>query len=400
MPGARSETVDSSSQVDPFLVNSTICPICGTKQKQRRLKSHLFIEQDRDIDMYPRKILRKKNGLEQYHPFMYYMWHCPFCHFTSSYTLFAEPARNSSLTEARFAQIIKQKLDSDARTSDVVAILSNDLDLDLDLRDFDSVIRLYLLAIFLLQTDQEVGFKNALTLGRYCLRLAWVFRELDHDASAKQDLQPQLSELMEVLAEDWPNLPGDEQKALQAAALYYMAALRSPGLVETELDELQLILLAARIYLKLGDLAEGRKLWSRASSISKKAEYKVKETLTRVHKAKSELISARNSKYKLLESKEKQLTGNIAQLEAKAVEVDSQSRRMRNLVLEVQDIVFDLEADLIEQQMEQAKALIAKMGDTPPAELRSLLEKKGFLPKVINSLVSEKKSRGFLGLFH
>ena len=89
---------------NPFIVTTAQCPVCENHAEQRSFKSHVFFTKDKDFDMRPTTYGWHNPSFGKLHPPLYYMWHCPRCHYTASQTVFKAPETNTSLTHKRMAE--------------------------------------------------------------------------------------------------------------------------------------------------------------------------------------------------------------------------------------------------------------------------------------------------------
>ena len=85
------EPTPKPGSANPFVNVEAACPVCGKISVQRKVKPHFFLEQDPDLDLRPRKIVRKRAGLEAYDPLLYFIWCCPDCFFAAGRTGFQDP---------------------------------------------------------------------------------------------------------------------------------------------------------------------------------------------------------------------------------------------------------------------------------------------------------------------
>ena len=255
---------------NPFVVVEATCPVCGAVNAQRKLKSHLFLEQSPDIVFRPAKIVRTRPGLEEYDPLLYYIWLCPVCLFAAGRPNFEDLGQGTSLSSEELGRLIREKLESKAALAKLASALGNGA--DREVRDGFQALRLTLSAILQLQSALDEAVKAALALARYYLRLAWLYHDLEDRESGLRDQLAKAQALTSGLKRLWPNVPQDEGSALRAAAALYQMSLSQSRLLEDDLDTVKAYLLVARIRAKLGALDQARSFWDKARETARKFE--------------------------------------------------------------------------------------------------------------------------------
>ncbi len=245
--------------VDTFSEVTVACPICSASVTHRMIKTKLYSEGPKDIDLRPTKLVWADQELAKYHPRLYYMQHCPKCHFTAGHAVFADPMKDCVMRLAKFRDTLSRMPDTDFKVKKVIELLGSDI----DLTKFGMVqaLKLHLLAIFYLQLFPEFAQKDAMNLARYCLRLAWLYRDIQELVKKMGQPPTKVMELLADLKDNWPEAPDSEETALNMAAKYYCTTLERSHAVRTGFDEVQLFLLVTRIYMQLGNSKEARRFF-------------------------------------------------------------------------------------------------------------------------------------------
>ncbi len=167
----------TSRPVNPLVLKSVKCPLCGTTARQGRLKSSLFVPGPPDFDLRPHGYRRQAPGLEAVHPSAHFLWYCPGCHHAADPARFQDPAAQTGLTLAHVREAFLAHTQGEGPGRRVTLRLAEGL--GEGPRDFLAAARVYLLAANQLQAIPEVAQREARVLGRYLVRYAWLLRERD-----------------------------------------------------------------------------------------------------------------------------------------------------------------------------------------------------------------------------
>jgi uncharacterized protein (DUF2225 family) len=368
---AKSKGAEESQ--NPFLKANVVCPVCGMEHEQTKLKSHLFIEQGRDIDLKPLTILRKKKGLGHIHPAVFFMWHCPYCHFTAARSEYENPLQDSVVSPEKLKKAIVLAYKNDPSIHQVFDLLTPKT-YDENMTHYNAV-QLYLLAIYQMQLVDDFVNKEPINIGRYSLRLAWLFRDIESSEKLKKQFIPDIINLTNSLQKYWRDVPFDETQALKLSIYFYEKTLTGTTTIKSDQAEVDLVLLISRIFLKINELTDARKYIERARELLRHFEDRRK---------KLRRISDDDPK--------KPTIGEMSQMAADA-------RKMRRYIDEVQGLMDDKRQDQMQDDMARAQKCIDKSGLKKNDAIRKLLEKEKFSPKIINKIAPEAKKKGFLGLF-
>jgi len=338
------------------------CKICGSNSTQKKLKSHLCTERNLDVDLRPRQIFWSVKGQEGMNPAYFFMYTCPHCYFTAAANIFENPFKGLNIPVTRFKSRVENGLLTDPVVQSVFELTRTYED---EKDDLVRAIKLHLLAIFQLRIDREIEDRNSLSLGRYCLRLAWLYEDLEDNPDLKNDMGPQVETLMAALRARWPGVPNTIRKAHQEAIRYYSYALEHSRAIESVKEEVDLQLLISRIALKVGDIALATRFLGRAKE--------------RVRKADNDRRMGK--------------TGNDGQIAADI-------RRMR-VALDAVQIVFEKLRDARNNEQEaKARRIVEENPGKAAEELRKMMAAQHLDQRAIDTVLpSQQKKKGIFGGF-
>lgn len=323
--------------VNPFISKEVLCPVCQKKSTQRRIKAHLFPEKSRDVDFRPLAYQRAKKGLEHIHPLVHYLWHCPHCQYTAWPGAYEDPVKALPLSIGKYRAALAEPPGPEKAPGRVWERLT----MGLDTPDLDFVlgIKLHLLAIFqLLLVQGHTGARDSLNLGRYYLRLSWLYRELEEQADLKAQAG-QARAMLEELRVDWPQAPADAEAAASLAAQEYETGLGQSNALENLGEVCDLMLLITRIHIKLKRVEPARLTWSKAHDLARGVEAGKRSLEDQYYKLQDQTRSAT----KVVADAAK---AAMPEISAKIVEMDALARAIRNKTQEVRNLLHDLTDDL------------------------------------------------------
>jgi len=267
--------------------------MCETPSYQYRVNNRVFWNRDIDIDLQPQNYAKLDHVDESFHPPLYYMWYCPQCHFTSGYKHFIHPLKDVYVKVDAVAERISSAYENDEAFRKIVKTLSAGI--DVEGANFFQGLRLHLLAIVELELIEDMVKQYFLNLGRYCLHLAWLYRDLEGRPDVAAETQPRMDELYLQLRDVWPEMPRTELDALNKAAAYYDQTYERSPQVKTVIDEVSLLQVIARIYIKIKRQVEARKLIetsiARAGEAKKVIDDKLRENKDMSSDASGDLVS-------------------------------------------------------------------------------------------------------------
>lgn len=365
---------------DPFLRRKVECPVCEHGVEQLGLKTNLFRAEHKDLDLRPYSYRWEQENLARFHPPFYYVWYCPKCYFAAGRKFYEDPLKGCFLSSRKLREKVLEGYKKDMRIRKTANKLTTDIKRD-DM-NYISAIKLHLMAVFWLEQFKEFTKRDAMNLARYYIRIAWLLRDLSEDENARETVQPDLDALFTDIKTVWPECVDNETDALRRAVHFYEVTISCSEIIENAVDELNVLLIVAKIYLKLEDLKPALDALTAAVTSGTRAKQEI-DTELRAPIRDDEMNPALDKKRKAMQQESHDLRGLID--------------RCRNLLDKVK-------ADWMEQQTNKAKGLIAanKSGKTRE-QLRQFLLDQKIEQRIVNRLVPEEdknKKKGFLaGLF-
>ncbi len=346
------------------------CPICRSEVVCRFIKPRLYVEQDLDIDLYPRKISWLQGGCGK-NPRLYFMQLCNNCSFVVPHQVIEDPFKNTGVSLERFGDALQYRRITDRKAKNITDILTSKIG-DMD---YYAALKLHLLAIYQLENMGGVRDLASLQLGRYLLRTAWLYRDVLHSNKLEATYMPRIEEMHSALAEYWDEAPLNERMALEKAAGYYMKAFSHSGQINDAHEEMRLLTLVARIQLKLMDLDAAHKMITICQDKVMRFDRDMKEAAN---------PSARKGGAKKADPE------ILNQMRA-------DSLRMKKLLDDVRDIHAEMKRAEERRKVEEARMLLEEYEEAPAEQKRAVLQQAGVDGNIILKVVPEKKKKK--GLF-
>lgn len=339
----------SEATITPFQSMQARCVACEQEGRYTRLKSTLYSETKRDIDLRPTTILWSKKVSPRVDPKLFYFWQCPYCFFTADHGFFIQPFKDGNMSPTRFRkQFQKASKGNEAYTS-LLKLLSVDPNQEKSV--FMSGLKLNLLACYQWELVDDIVAGESISIGSYYLRMAWMLHDLRHALSKSPNVQAEAQALLHALRPCWPKLPGSESAMLEKALFYYQLALTKSAAINTVLQEVNMRLIIARIQMKLGRMTDAKR-----SILECKARVKHYESLIR---------------------KKQQKDSNFT---AEAIEeMEVAHGKAMGLLGQVEQIYDKIEIILFDRQVGAAKTLLAPLA-AKSYEQKLLLLKAAKIP--------------------
>ena len=157
----------------PFFMTKVECPVCGQINEFENIKARAYAETKRDTDFCPKGIIWANPEYQKTNPLLYFMATCPNCFYTHEFNrTFKEWKKDDSFVTGRLSLIRERHKGELKPKGSLINRLGEAL--DPEGRPFESAVIKLLLGIY----DEKITDKlNALDLGRYYLRIAWLYRE-------------------------------------------------------------------------------------------------------------------------------------------------------------------------------------------------------------------------------
>ncbi len=170
----------------PFYLTKLECPICKTVNEFETVKVGAYIENGRDTDFCPKEILWRFPKYEGWNPLVFFTATCSNCFYTREFNnSFKEWKSDNTFRTYRLKQIKEKHLDQLAQADSAVKQLGQMI--NVQRYPNESAILKLLLCAF---DEQLFETHSKLDLGRYYLRIAWLFRHHDNgDTSSMRELK-------------------------------------------------------------------------------------------------------------------------------------------------------------------------------------------------------------------
>jgi len=158
----------------PVFMTKVECPVCKTINEYETIKVGAYIEDGRDSDFCPTARMWRNPKYQQVNPLLYFMATCTSCYYTRELTKsFKEWKTDSAFRSFRQKAVREKHLGRLADPHGPIKLLGGAMD-PVHSPNETAIVKL-LLGVF---SEQLLDHPSALDLGRWYLRIAWLFREM------------------------------------------------------------------------------------------------------------------------------------------------------------------------------------------------------------------------------
>jgi uncharacterized protein (DUF2225 family) len=158
-----------------FFLTRIECPICKTVNEFETVRVGAYAERGRDTDFCPLDIKWHEPRYQAYNPLAFFTATCSNCFYTREYnSAFRDWQKDSNFKMYRLRAVKDRHLEHLAASESIIKSMGQNLDLA-HFPNETAVLKLFL-AIF---DEQLADRPHKLDLGRFYLRIGWVFRELE-----------------------------------------------------------------------------------------------------------------------------------------------------------------------------------------------------------------------------
>ncbi len=167
----------------PLFLTKVECPICGTINEHETIRVGAYTEGERETDFCPCVIKWRNPKYQRYHPLLFFTATCSHCYYTREFNnRFKEWKKDNNFRAYRL-KVIKDKHLSELAAEHSFLKLVGELLNNEEYPNETAILKL-LLAIY-----DELLYEHPsyLDLGRFYLRMAWLFRQY---GSAEDMSQP------------------------------------------------------------------------------------------------------------------------------------------------------------------------------------------------------------------
>lgn len=158
-----------------FFLTRVECPICRTVNEFETVRVGAYVERGRDTDFCPLEIKWHEPRYQAYNPLTFFTATCSNCFYTREYNnVFRDWQKDSNFKTYRLRAVKDRHLEQLAAADSVIKSMGQNL----DLAHFPN--ETAILKLFLAVYDEQLADRpHQLDLGRFYLRIGWVFRELE-----------------------------------------------------------------------------------------------------------------------------------------------------------------------------------------------------------------------------
>lgn len=180
-----------------FFTTRVECPICKTVNDYESVRVGAYYENGRDTDFCPTGIKWRNDKYEGYNPLIYFTATCSNCYYSREFsTNFKEWKDDNTFRNYRLKTVKERHLDQLATADSVVRTLGEAINVSRYPNE-TAIVKLHLAIFDELLNDHP----SSLDLGRFYLRVGWVYRDLDKDEVPRvSSLRGMLLDLSDGLA--------------------------------------------------------------------------------------------------------------------------------------------------------------------------------------------------------
>ncbi len=177
----------------PFFLTKVECPICRTINEFETVRLGAYVEEGRDTDFCPIGVTWRHPKYQAYNPLAFFIATCSNCFYSRELTTeFRDWKNDQTFRTYRLKTAKARHLEELARDDSFVRELGEAI--ELARYPNESAILKLLLAIF----DEEIADHHSqLDVGRFYLRIGWVFRGMETQSDPQHSLVQALMSDME-----------------------------------------------------------------------------------------------------------------------------------------------------------------------------------------------------------
>jgi tetratricopeptide (TPR) repeat protein len=162
---------------EPFFNSKVECPVCGTVNEYVNIRSGAYTESGRDTDFNPTGRVWQDPAYQKYDPLLFFMATCKKCHYTREFNRdFKNWDKDTSFKTYRRNKIKEKHQVEFSNNDGIIRLLGSHI--HHERYPFESAVIKLALGIY---DELLIERPSALNLGRYFLRIAWLFRGKSED---------------------------------------------------------------------------------------------------------------------------------------------------------------------------------------------------------------------------
>ena len=158
----------------PFYFTKVECPICKTLNEFETVRMAAYTDEGRDTDFCPKNVKWRSPKYQRYNPLVFFAATCSNCHYTREFTQsFKEWKDDITFKTYRLKTVKERHLDHLAQADSIIKQFGEAIDTP-RFPNESAICKLHL-AIF---DEALADHPSALDLGRFYLRIGWIYRDL------------------------------------------------------------------------------------------------------------------------------------------------------------------------------------------------------------------------------
>ena len=178
----------------PIFLTKVECPVCGTVNEFETIRVGAYSEGDRQTDFCPIVIKWRNPRFQKYHPLLFFTVSCSNCFYTREFNnSFKDWGKDNNFRTYKLKTIKERHLEELAEEESFIKMVASVLDKD-TYPDETAALKLMLAAHDELLHDHP----SELDLGRFYLRIAWMFRFMNSGFETNVATTPAPSHLEDV----------------------------------------------------------------------------------------------------------------------------------------------------------------------------------------------------------
>lgn len=159
----------------PFLLFKIECPVCKTLNEFELLRVGAYVEESRDSDFCPRNINWRFPRYQAFNPLAFFTATCSNCYYSRELTNEYKDWKNDANFRTYKLKAVKEKhLEEISASDSTIRLIGSHLDLS-RFPNETAILKL-MLAIY---DELLYEYASHLDIGRFYLRVAWIFREME-----------------------------------------------------------------------------------------------------------------------------------------------------------------------------------------------------------------------------
>lgn len=170
------------SNDNPFYLTKIECPICKTINEFETIRVGSYFENGRDTDFCPKDVTWRYQRYQSYNPLLYFTAVCSNCYYAREFNNSYKEWKNDNNFRSFRLKMLKEKhLDHLATSDSVIKMMAKTID-TANYPNESAIIKLLITIYDELLCDRV----NNLDLGRFYLRIGWIFREFKNEENPNQ----------------------------------------------------------------------------------------------------------------------------------------------------------------------------------------------------------------------